>query len=78
MLVKNAPEATVRLRGFTDPTGDPERNQLLSQKRAEAVRAILVEAGVPDQRISVAYFGADRTLSKDQASYGRRVEVVVE
>lgn len=78
VLVKNAPEATVRLRGFTDPTGNPERNQLLSQKRAEAVRAILIEAGVPDQRISVAYFGADRTLSKDQASYGRRVEVVVE
>ena len=78
VLVKNAPEATVRLRGFTDPTGDPERNQLLSQKRAEAVRAILVGAGVPDQRISVAYFGADRTLSKDQTSYGRRVEVVVE
>ena len=78
VLVKNASEATVRLRGFTDPTGNPERNQLLSQKRAEAVRAILVEAGVPDQRISVAYFGADRTLSKDQASYGRRVEVVVE
>ena len=78
VLVKNAPEATVRLRGFTDPTGNPERNQLLSQKRAEAVRAILVKAGVPDDRISVAYFGADRTLSKDQASYGRRVEVVVE
>lgn len=78
VLVKNAPEATVRLRGFTDPTGNPERNQLLSQKRAEAVRANLVEAGVPEQRISVAYFGADRTLSRDQASYGRRVEVVVE
>ena len=78
VLVKNAPEATVRLRGFTDPTGNPERNQLLSQKRAEAVRAILVGAGVPDERISVAYFGADRTLTKDQASYGRRVEVVVE
>ncbi len=78
VLVKNAPEATVRLRGFTDPTGNPERNQLLSQERAEAVRAILMEAGVPDDRISVAYFGADRTLARDQASYGRRVEVVVE
>lgn len=78
VLVKNAPEATVRLRGFTDTTGNPERNQLLSQKRAEAVRAILVETGVPDDRISAAFFGADRTLSKDQASYGRRVEVVVE
>ena len=78
VLLKNAPKATVRLRGFTDSSGDPERNQLLSQKRAEAVRAILVEAGVPDDRISVAYFGADRTLSKEQASYGRRVEVVVE
>ncbi len=78
VLVKNAPGATVRLRGFTDTTGNPERNQLLSQKRAEAVRAVLVAAGVPDKRVSVAYFGADRTLSKDQASYGRRVEVVVE
>ncbi len=78
VLLKNAPKATVRLRGFTDSSGNPERNQLLSQKRAEAVRAILVEAGVPDDRISVAYFGADRTLSKEQASYGRRVEVVVE
>ncbi len=78
VLVKNAPAATVRLRGFTDPTGNPERNQLLSQKRAEAVRALLVKAGVPDERISVAYFGADRTLTKDQVSYGRRVEVVVE
>jgi outer membrane protein OmpA-like peptidoglycan-associated protein len=78
VLVQNAPNATVRLRGFTDTTGNPERNQLLSQRRAEAVRKVLSEAGVSDQRISAAFFGADRTLSKEEASYGRRVEVVVE
>ena len=78
VLVRNAPEVTVRLRGFTDSMGDPERNQLLSQRRAEAVRDVLTEAGVAGNRISVAYFGADRTLEKNEASYGRRVEVVVE
>ena len=78
LLVKNAPDVLVRLRGFTDTTGDPERNQLLSRRRAEAVQVILVKAGVTEDRISAGFFGADRTLSKNEASYGRRVEVVLE
>ncbi|MCY1383472.1 Outer membrane protein A [compost metagenome] len=44
--------------GYTDRIGNPERNQLLSLRRANSVRAHLVELGVPASKISVDGRGA--------------------
>lgn len=42
----------VRVVGYTDIIGGDQANQALSQKRAETVRQLLIEGGVPAQLVS--------------------------
>ncbi len=44
-------EAKVKLSGFVDSTGDPEKNKVLAHDRALAVRDALKAAGVAEDRI---------------------------
>lgn len=76
-FITKYPQATVLLKGYTDPTGSPERNLMLSKKRAESVRKVLVKEGILADRIDTEFFGADSSVSSDLA-YGRRVEIVIE
>ena len=46
--------------GYTDSTGTADYNQVLSLRRAEAVRYVLVEVGVAEDRIGVAARGETR------------------
>ena len=41
--MKNHPEATVEIKGYASPEGSKELNQRLSEKRADAVKNILVK-----------------------------------
>lgn len=55
-LVERAREAEqvrVTIVGHADSTGDAQHNMKLSQERAEAVRAYLVEQGLPGQAIAL-------------------------
>jgi OOP family OmpA-OmpF porin len=63
--------------GFTDVTGSMESNKLLSQRRAEAVKAYLVSLNVPPTRLNTAGYGADHLIDPaDPASEAnRRVEL---
>jgi OOP family OmpA-OmpF porin len=46
-LIKQLPAGTViQISGYADTTGDPAANTQLSQQRADAVRQLLVDAGV--------------------------------
>ena len=67
------PELTATLEGFTDPSGNRQRNLELSRKRAEAVKEVLVQVGVPAERITVGEGGIDFKVKKPEE--GRRVEV---
>jgi outer membrane protein OmpA-like peptidoglycan-associated protein len=42
---------SVELTGYTDPSGDPQKNMALAQDRAAAVRLALVSEGVPETKI---------------------------
>ena len=77
-FIKAHPDVVVQLRGYTDAMGDPERNQILSRKRAQAVKDVLVEYGVEPQKITTRFFGADLSLDRSEAAYARRVEVIIE
>lgn len=57
--LKAAPDDNyeVILNGHADSSGSTEYNLKLSQKRAEAVKAALVERGIPAQRIQYYAFG---------------------
>lgn len=53
---------SVRVIGHTDPTGGAAYNLRLSQRRAETVKALLVQRGVPAERITVEGRGKEQLL----------------
>ena len=58
----NYPDSTIEIVGHTDNTGTAALNQDLSQRRAVAVRDLLLTAGVPSNRLSAAGAGETATV----------------
>ncbi|MGH8678918.1 MAG: OmpA family protein [Burkholderiales bacterium] len=75
------PELKVEIGGHTDNMGDDSYNQALSERRAETVRAYLVEKGVAAERLSAAGYGETAPLDSNDTNEGRarnrRVELKV-
>ncbi len=73
------PDIRLDVSGYTDNIGDAGKNVKLSQARAEAVKAYLVNKGVAADRISTAGYGADNPIADNKTAEGRaknrRVEV---
>ncbi len=63
----------VRVIGYTDESGDADYNKMLGERRAEAVKAMLVAMGVPSADIKVESRGEDEATG--DPSKDRRVEV---
>ncbi|EOT8820968.1 OmpA family protein, partial [Escherichia coli] len=58
--------------GHTDNTGDPQRNQALSLKRAEAVRDWMRDAGdIPQSCFAVQGYGESRPVAPNDTAEGR-------
>jgi outer membrane protein OmpA-like peptidoglycan-associated protein len=80
-ILKGYPAAQVALEGHTDSTGDPLANKKLSLDRAEAIKGLLVQAGIAGDRISVAGYGQERPVASNDTDGGRaanrRTELVV-
>ena len=62
--------------GFNDPTGDVAANAELSRRRAQAVQAALVAAGVAEDR-TVLEKPADSAAAASSLAAARRVDVVL-
>jgi OmpA-OmpF porin, OOP family len=81
-ILKAYSTAGFRLEGHTDNTGDPAANKKLSQDRADAIKALLVQGGIADSRINTAGFGAEKPVASNDTEDGRlknrRTELVVE
>lgn len=73
--LKARPGLKLRVSGHTDKIGEPQKNQVLSVQRAEAVKAYLVKAGIAAARITTAGYGDSRPLYKSPDARNRRVEV---
>ena len=72
---------TITVEGHTDSDGDAIANQILSQQRAEAVRAALAERGVGAATITAEGFGEDRPVlvnGVEDKDASRRVEFRIE
>jgi len=70
-------EVTFEVAGFTDVTGRPETNLILSQQRAQAVKAYLVSLKVAPARLNAAGYGAEHLAepADPTSEANRRVEL---
>lgn len=75
-VLNKYPHTTIQVAGHTDTTGDAGYNQQLSEKRAQAVKNVLVQNGVQDMRIRAIGYGETRPISSSNAQ-NRRVEIVI-
>lgn len=78
-LIKNPAAATV-LEGHADERGTREYNIALGERRANAVRQLMIAYGVSPQQIRTLSYGEERPAvdGHDESAYAlnRRVEIV--
>jgi outer membrane protein OmpA-like peptidoglycan-associated protein len=74
-----APELKVRIDGYADPRGTDEENLKLSQARADAVRDLLLSAGVNADSLEVNAYGKSQSTAQDSDGYAmeRRVRMTL-
>jgi outer membrane protein OmpA-like peptidoglycan-associated protein len=81
-VYKTKANATVTVTGYTDTVGSPELNMRLSQARADAVKNVLVQNGVPAGSITTSASGDSgllvETAAQTNESRNRRVVVVIQ
>lgn len=80
-FLREYPERTLLVEGFTDSTGSEGHNQELSEDRANSVRQALMSQGLAAERIQTTGFGEARPVASNETAAGRqqnrRVEVVI-
>lgn len=68
----------IEVSGHTDATGSAAVNQPLSQRRAEAVRQVLVESGVAKEAVTAKGYGSSKPVSGEDDAAGRALNRRVE
>ena len=72
------PSLVVAVEGHTDSTGSAEGNQLLSERRANAVRDFFLSQGVKAESMSARGLGASVPIASNDTSEGRRANRRIE
>ena len=79
--LKSSETTKISVEGHTDSVGSPEKNAALSEKRSQAVRDYLVNAGIPADRITASGKGEAEPVATNKTAAGRqqnrRVELVI-
>lgn len=80
-VLQENPQRTVMVEGFTDSVGAASYNQALSERRAGAVQASLLELGVARERIAIRGYGESHPVAANDTApnrqLNRRVEIVL-
>ena len=80
-ILKENPDARITLEGHCDERGTEEYNLALGQRRAEVVKAYLVDLGVAASRLSTISYGEEKPFSQghDESAWSqnRRVHFLI-
>jgi peptidoglycan-associated lipoprotein len=81
-LLREHPDARLAIEGHCDERGTVEYNQALGERRAQAARDYLVQAGIAAARLSTVSYGKERPFETghDEAAWAknRRAQPVVQ
>jgi len=79
MFLKNFPQYNVIIYGHACDIGTPERNYIISLKRADEARTLLIRRGIEAGRIAIVGMGSDQpkvpNTSEENRMINRRIEV---
>lgn len=77
----NAPAKKIVVEGYASSEGQLEKNNQLSQKRADAFKTYLINNGIPAEKISAIGKGIENPIASNENENGRmknrRVELVI-
>lgn len=70
-VLKMNPTIKIKVQGSSDNIGSSEYNQILSEKRARAVKNYLVAKGIEPERLSAVGHGSTRKAASNKTAAGR-------
>jgi outer membrane protein OmpA-like peptidoglycan-associated protein len=70
-VLNDYPKMRISVQGHTDAVGPEAGNMRLSQRRAEAVRAYLVEKGIAADRLEAIGYGPTKPIASNKTAKGR-------
>jgi outer membrane protein OmpA-like peptidoglycan-associated protein len=70
-IFKDYPQANFVISGHTDSVGSDKSNQLLSERRANAVRDYLISNGINAERLTTVGFGESKPIDTNKTAAGR-------
>jgi outer membrane protein OmpA-like peptidoglycan-associated protein len=80
-IIQAHPGLNLAIEGYTDTTGTPQRNMILSQQRADAVRQFLLTQGLQPGNVSSKGMGQSNPIADNSTAAGRqlnrRVEIII-
>lgn len=71
MLPCSGERLRIEIGGHTDTSGDSDQNLILSQLRADRVRAALIGAGLPEAMLTAKGYGSAQPISENETAEGR-------
>ena len=80
-ILNDNPTYKAAIAGHTDNTGKADKNQVLSEARANAVKAYFVSKGISESKLGAVGYGQDKPVVDNKTAAGRsknrRVEIAV-
>lgn len=61
----------IKVAGYADESGRKGYNNAISQDRAQAVQNYLITLGVPEEKLSVTWYGAQKPIARNDTDAGR-------